>query len=197
MQPNQRPFFNDFQSQGYLEDLKYDWGCSWVTKNLARIRGLVPHTTIDAEGIVTRPNQSRGRLHSLKQIPVRQDTWAGGCCGPVLGFIDVAILERDEDDRPEFCYDRWAVAVIVRPSISRVERLIRDIEICRQGHISDKRIRFQGYGSVAAHVQELPVVVLTSSAEHQDAITNQRFIFFSCPDAFTRPTATTPLVSNT
>jgi hypothetical protein len=98
MKREPRDFFNDHQGD-YLENPEYDFGCEWVIRNLPRVRALLASNgKVGEDGIVDYGNDSRYLLDALRQIGVRQDAPYGFGSreprGPVLGIIDVAIVER-------------------------------------------------------------------------------------------------------
>jgi len=195
MQPSHKEFLKEAQRSDYLDDPAYDLGCDWVVRNLPRVRALVPNTIIDNEGFVIE-GEDRSRLFALRQIAARQDASMYGLSGPIVGFVDVAIVEESTRER-KFSVEgngiKWAVAVFVRPTIPHIGRLLREVERCRQGHIKDNRASVVGgYHEDFVSPKDLSIVIISKGAEHQDAITSQGFIFFPCPEAFTRPSTSVP-----
>ena len=195
MQPSHKGFLNEAQRSEYLNDAAYDWGCDWVVRNLPRVRALVPETKIDADGFVIE-GEDRSRLFALRQIAARQDASMYGLSGPVVGFIDVAIVEESMRER-KFSIEgngiKWAVAVFVRPTIPHIGSFLREIERCRHGHIKDNRASVVGgYHEDYVSPKNLTIVIITKGVEHRDTITSQGFIFFSCPEAFNKPSTSAP-----
>jgi hypothetical protein len=174
----------------YLDDPAYDLGCNWVVQNLPRVRALIPDTIIDKDGFVI-DGSSRFRLEALRQIGTRQDGDYYGVHGPVVGVLDVAIVERVvADEENYYSDDKWAVAVFVRPTITHIGRTLREIELCRHGLIKDSRVsieseRYGGGGFIKG--MTLPFVIISSGVKHRDTITSQGFIYHSCSEAFVRP----------
>jgi hypothetical protein len=146
---------------------------------------LVPDTKIDTDGFVI-DGEERFRLYALRQIAVRQDTYMTSLTGPIIGFIDVAVVQQSTcENRTEI---QWAAAVFVRPTITHIGSFLREIERCRQGHIKDNRASVvSGYRDHVLSPQDLHVIIVTKGVEHREIITSQGFIFLSCPEAFTKP----------
>ena len=192
MQTPNKGFTKDAQRADYLDDPSYELGCAWVVRNLSLVRALVPDTKVDADGFVIH-GEERSRLFALRQIAARQDASMHGLSGPVVGFIDVAIVEQSVREIKHAIVGneiKWGVAVFVRPTIPHIESFLREVERCRQGHIKDNRASvIAGYHESFVSPKNLSIVIVSKGVEHRDAITSQGFIFFSCPEAFSKTSA--------